>query len=109
MSKHVDLSGKPFHFIGIGGIGMSALAYILAKRKLPTYGSDIKSSHITRRLEAIGAHIFWHQEAKNLELFQQTIEKQNYLLSNNPNLNLSPISPCINIGEVTIKKHNVRL
>ena len=64
MSKHVDLSGKPFHFIGIGGIGMSALAYILAKRKLPTYGSDIKSSHITRRLEAIGAHIFWHQEAK---------------------------------------------
>ena len=109
MSKYVDLTGKPFHFIGIGGIGMSALAYILAKRKLPTYGSDIKSSHITRRLEAIGAHIFWHQEAKNLELFQQTTEEQNLFLSNNSSLNLSQFTPCISLGEVTTKKHNVKL
>ncbi|NEQ39226.1 MAG: UDP-N-acetylmuramate--L-alanine ligase [Okeania sp. SIO3I5] len=109
MSKYVDLSGKPFHFIGIGGIGMSALAYILAKRKLPIYGSDLKSSHITKRLEAIGAHIFWHQEAKNLELFQQAIEEENLSLSNNSNLNLSPTDLPINKGEVTTKKHNVRL
>ena len=107
MIKYVDLSGKPFHFIGIGGIGMSALAYILAKRKLPTYGSDLKSSHITRRLEAIGAHIFWCQEAKNLELFKQPTEEQNLSLSNNSNLNLSPTTPCINTGKVTTKKHNV--
>lgn len=49
---------------------MSALAYILAKRKLPVYGSDLKSSHITERLESIGSHIFWHQEASNFELFK---------------------------------------
>ena len=109
MSKYVDLSGKPFHFIGIGGIGMSALAYILAKRKLPIYGSDIKSSHITKRLEAIGAHIFWHQEAKNLELFQQTIEEQNLPLSNNSKLNLSPTDLRVNTGAVMTKKHNVRV
>ncbi|WP_313654016.1 Mur ligase domain-containing protein, partial [Planktothrix agardhii] len=30
MPISVDFSGRPFHFIGIGGIGMSALAYILA-------------------------------------------------------------------------------
>jgi UDP-N-acetylmuramate--alanine ligase len=70
MSSTVDFNGRPFHFIGIGGIGMSALAYILAKRKLPIYGSDLKSSHITERLQAIGAHIFWHQEASNFELFK---------------------------------------
>ncbi|MDY6804821.1 MAG: UDP-N-acetylmuramate--L-alanine ligase [Cyanobacteriota bacterium] len=70
MSSSVDFSGRPFHFIGIGGIGMSALAYILAKRKLPVYGSDLKSSHITERLESIGSHIFWHQEASNFELFK---------------------------------------
>jgi len=109
MSKYVDLSGKPFHFIGIGGIGMSALAYILAKRKLPIYGSDLKSSHITKRLEAIGAHIFWYQEAKNLELFQQAIEEQNLSTSNNSNSNLSPTDLRTNIGEVTTKKHNVKL
>ena len=70
MSSSIDFNGRPFHFIGIGGIGMSALAYILAKRKLPIYGSDLKSSHITERLQAIGAHIFWHQEASNFELFK---------------------------------------
>ncbi len=66
--KTVDLSGKPFHFIGIGGIGMSALAYILAKRQLPVSGSDIRSSHITDRLEMVGARIFKRQEATNLEV-----------------------------------------
>ncbi|MGL5065333.1 MAG: UDP-N-acetylmuramate--L-alanine ligase [Microcoleus sp.] len=70
MPSSVDFSGKPFHFIGIGGIGMSALAYILAKRKLPVYGSDLKSSRITERLQAMGAHIFWRQDASNFELFQ---------------------------------------
>jgi UDP-N-acetylmuramate--alanine ligase len=70
MVKTVDFSGKPFHFIGIGGIGMSALAYILAKRQIPVSGSDLRSSHITERLQAVGAHIFSSQEAANLELFQ---------------------------------------
>lgn len=65
MSK-INLSGKPFHFIGIGGIGMSALAYILAKRELPVSGSDIRASHITERLEAVGANIFTSQTAENI-------------------------------------------
>ncbi len=69
MTNYVDFSGKPFHFIGIGGIGMSALAYILAKRKLPISGSDIRSSHITEKLASLGAHIFSQQEATNLEFF----------------------------------------
>lgn len=66
----VDFSGKPFHFIGIGGIGMSALAYILAKRHLPVSGSDIRSSHITQRLQALGVNIFDQQQATNLTFFQ---------------------------------------
>ena len=67
--KKIDLNGKPFHFIGIGGIGMSALAYIVAKRQLPVSGSDVRTSHITDRLEALGAKIFDCQEASNLESF----------------------------------------
>ncbi len=65
----VDLNGKPFHFIGIGGIGMSALAYIVAQRQLPVSGSDLRSSHITDRLEALGVKIFQSQEANNLDFF----------------------------------------
>lgn len=81
MPTSVDFSGRPFHFLGIGGIGMSALAYILAKRKLPVYGSDLRSSHITQRLQEIGAHIFWRQDASNLEFFQQTTERTDGTLS----------------------------
>jgi len=69
MSNSIDLSGRPFHFLGIGGIGMSALAYILAKRNLPVYGSDLRPNHITARLQEIGAHIFWSQAASNLDFF----------------------------------------
>ena len=69
MPNCVDFSGKPFHFIGIGGIGMSALAYILAKRQLPVSGSDTRSSNITQKLQALGAQIFDRQAASNLEFF----------------------------------------
>ncbi|AFZ42941.1 UDP-N-acetylmuramate--L-alanine ligase [Halothece sp. PCC 7418] len=65
----VDFKGKPFHFIGIGGIGMSALAYILAKREIPITGSDLRSSAITERLKVVGAHIFSSQEGRNLDYF----------------------------------------
>ncbi len=65
--KTIDLKGRPFHFIGIGGIGMSALAYILAERDLPVSGSDLRSTHITRRLAKVGATIFDSQTSNNLD------------------------------------------
>lgn len=71
MLSPIDFGGKPFHFIGIGGIGMSALAYILAKRNLPVSGSDIRLSHITERLQELGTRIFGSQEGKNLEIYHQ--------------------------------------
>ena len=73
MPNFVDFSGRPFHFIGIGGIGMSALAYVIAKRQLPVYGSDLRSSHITQRLQEIGARIFWQQDPSNLKAFGSDI------------------------------------
>jgi UDP-N-acetylmuramate--alanine ligase len=76
MSNSVDFSGKPFHFIGIGGIGMSALAYVLAKRQLPVSGSDLRPNHITRKLESIGTHIFGRQEANNLEFFRPQLSTE---------------------------------
>lgn len=77
----VDLNGKPFHFIGIGGIGMSALAYIVAQRQLPVSGSDLRSSHITDRLEALGVKIFYSQEASNLDFFAPASSREQKSLS----------------------------
>jgi UDP-N-acetylmuramate--alanine ligase len=69
MLNPVDFSGRPFHFIGIGGIGMSALAYVLAMRQLPVSGSDLRSTNITQHLQQLGVHVFQGQEASNLEHF----------------------------------------
>ena len=45
------------HFIGIGGIGVSALAkYYLAKEHTVT-GSDLAETEITHSLETLGAHL----------------------------------------------------
>ena len=52
-----DFSGRPFHFIGIGGVGMSALAYILACRGLPVSGSDVAPNGMSARLEALGVRV----------------------------------------------------
>ncbi|WP_404784651.1 UDP-N-acetylmuramate--L-alanine ligase [Altericista sp. CCNU0014] len=71
MLNAVDLEGRPFHFIGIGGIGMSAIAYILTKRHLPVSGSDVRNTHITQKLQTLGAQIFWEQNAENLDYFQR--------------------------------------
>jgi len=68
MLNPVDLSGKPFHFIGIGGIGMSALAHILAERSLPVSGSDICLNDIMKRLEQQGVRVFSSQVATNLPM-----------------------------------------
>ena len=85
MNNYVDFSGRPFHFIGIGGIGMSALAYILAKRQMPVSGSDLRPSHITCKLESIGTHIFGRQEASNLEFFRSR-ESAHKVILNSPEI-----------------------
>ena len=46
------------HFIGIGGAGMSALAYVLLKRGYEVSGSDLKGSHMSSILSEQGAKVF---------------------------------------------------
>jgi len=81
MINSIDFSGRPFHFIGIGGIGMSALAYVLTKRQLPVSGSDLRANHITHKLASLGAHIFSRQEANNLEFFLPELDTDTVLLT----------------------------
>ena len=57
---------KRFHFIGIGGVGMSALAKILIERGCEVSGSDVKDSPTLAMLRSLGAKIFVGHKAKNL-------------------------------------------
>ncbi|XOB61867.1 UDP-N-acetylmuramate--L-alanine ligase [Campylobacterota bacterium DY0563] len=54
------------HFIGIGGIGLSALARFLNYDGHEVSGSDMKSSPITLELEKEGIKVSSPQDAKNI-------------------------------------------
>ena len=49
--------GKKVFLIGIGGVGMSALARILLSRGLQVSGSDTKRGRMVKRLEEEGIHV----------------------------------------------------
>jgi UDP-N-acetylmuramate--alanine ligase len=48
---------KNIHFVGIGGIGMSGIAEILAERGIRVSGCDLKSSAATDLLSSRGIHV----------------------------------------------------
>jgi UDP-N-acetylmuramate--alanine ligase len=56
-----------FHFIGIGGIGMSALADVLLDEGYAVSGSDLNPSPITEKLFQKGARIFEGHEASQVD------------------------------------------
>ena len=47
-----------YHFIGVGGIGMSGLAELLVRQGHRVSGSDLAANALTRRLEELGAAIY---------------------------------------------------
>jgi UDP-N-acetylmuramate--alanine ligase len=54
-----DFGGcRAFHFVGMGGVGMSALAGILLGRGLDVTGSDLADGPYLRRLRRLGATTF---------------------------------------------------
>lgn len=57
---------KTYHFIGIGGIGMSAIAQMLHRRGCHVTGSDPVSSSITDYLKRIGIGIYSVHQAANI-------------------------------------------
>ncbi len=76
MAQAMELGSRPTHFIGIGGIGMSALAQILLHRGLPVSGSDPRATHITRRLEDQGARVFQQQVPENFDHWSGELRPQ---------------------------------
>ena len=56
---------KKIHCIGIGGIGLSAVAEILLSRGYEVSGSDMRESEMTEKLMKNGADIYLgHREKK---------------------------------------------
>jgi UDP-N-acetylmuramate--alanine ligase len=66
MQSSPKAAGEVFHFVGIGGIGMSGLATILAAQGHAVRGSDLYPGVQSRRLEKLGIEIAYGHRAENL-------------------------------------------
>jgi len=64
---------QPLHFIGIGGIGMSALAVILVERGFQVSGSDSRESAVVEDLRRRGVRIHTAQDAASFEALCQAM------------------------------------
>ncbi|MFJ6536920.1 UDP-N-acetylmuramate--L-alanine ligase [Paenarthrobacter sp. NPDC091711] len=73
------------HFIGIGGVGMSAVARIMVSRGVPVSGTDVKDLPVMRDLSSAGARIAVGYDAGNLG-DAQTVVAGSAIRADNPEL-----------------------
>ncbi|MFA5155875.1 MAG: UDP-N-acetylmuramate--L-alanine ligase [Candidatus Omnitrophota bacterium] len=78
MSKHI-------HFIGIGGIGMSGIAFILLNRGVKVSGSDVKNTRVTAGLAAAGAKVFIGHSPENIGM-ADTVVYSSAVKEDNPEM-----------------------
>ncbi len=91
------------HFIGIGGISMSALAEILISEGYNISGSDSKDSLIIERLRKLGAKIYIGHDDKNLQdidlvIYTDAISKDNVEYVKATSLNIPVIDRATFLG-----------
>lgn len=58
---------KKLHFVGIGGVGMSAIAEVMLDKGFEISGSDLSESAVVKQLRSKGAIIYKGHDAKNVE------------------------------------------
>jgi len=73
---------KHIHFVGIGGIGMSGIAELLLNLGYEVSGSDLKATHMTRRLAKRGGRIFIGHKRAQIEgadvvVFSSAVDRSN--------------------------------
>jgi len=90
------LRKEHFHFIGIGGIGMSAIAMALLKKGYSVSGSDLVKNNETNQLEKDGALIFDSQVKKNIEYINSELNNTviNFVISSAIKPNNEELSYC---------------
>ncbi len=86
MNKEFLDTIKSAHFVGIGGIGVSALARMMLLRGVVVRGSDRGPSLVTEKLEHEGVQIFFGHDAKNLAPDTDVVIYSPAITNDNPEL-----------------------
>ncbi len=85
--EEIDLKNlKKVHLIGIGGIGVSALARMFLQKGIKVSGSDVAKSEITDELKKLGVKIFIGQKKENVPADADAVVFSPAVLSDNPEI-----------------------
>lgn len=107
------LGARKVHFIGIGGIGVSAIARMMLAEGKEVSGSDISASPITEELQNLGAKIFFGHSAENvgngvdLVVYTPAVNDDNPELQKAKELNIPTLSYPEVLGLVFKDKYTV--
>jgi len=77
---------KHFHFVGIGGIGMSGIAQILLEMNYRVSGSDVRENKNTQLLRSKGAEIFIGHSPDNVSENVQVVVYSSAVKEDNPEI-----------------------
>jgi UDP-N-acetylmuramate--alanine ligase len=102
------------HFIGIGGIGVSALVRYYLTKGVKVSGSDLVESEITKDLKRLGAKIFIGKHKAenlpkdaNLVVYSPAVEKNNPELLEAKSCQLKAVSYPEALGQLTKEKFTI--
>jgi UDP-N-acetylmuramate--alanine ligase len=100
------------HFIGIGGIGMSALAQLLLARGISVSGSDAQESEMTARLRGLGAQVSIGHRAEAVEgagrvILSDAIHEDNVELARARVLGIPVVRRSQLLGELMAEKRGI--
>lgn len=101
-----------YHFIGLGGIGMSALARILLQRGHKVQGSDLKTSVLLEELQNEGAKVQVGHSAEGISsatmvIYSSDIKEDNVELIRAKESNLPILHRSDLLNELMIGKQNL--
>lgn len=106
---------KKAHFIGLGGIGVSALASVLYYKGITISGSDNVESDITDEFKKKGIKFFNKQSEKNINknldivIYSPAITKDNPELKEAIKLKIKCLSYPEALGQLTKKYHTIAI
>ena len=98
------LSKDHYHFIGLGGIGMSGIALFLLKKGLSVSGSDITKNDRLTEIAKNGGIVFHSQKPQNVYQIQKRFNNKNItiVISSAINKKNKELNYCIQ-NQLTIK------
>ena len=98
------LNQDHYHFIGLGGIGMSGIALVLLKKGFSVSGSDIAQNDRLKEITNNGGIVFNSQKAQNIDLIKKKFNNKNItiVISSAINNNNKELNYCVR-QQLTIK------